>query len=362
MPELMQPNIVGNFLQSYSSAMDRKQQEQDAAYQKQRQMRQDDMAEQQFGANMDKNQLDMALSRTNALNNMLAQLPDGDETAFEAGKQRASLPVERGGLGIPMDQLAHLTVRDLPRLKLQTGQTLRELQVQAQRANIAQSYAAAAASNRANRGEPAATGVIGAASQRAKLAQATGLDVNSPAGQRYILTGQLPPANSENGKPLSSAMEKDIGSIAEKLSSLREFNSTFDNSYAARGVMGMGGDLNNLYDRTIGSGSAAANWWQQYDKYKNIVRNELFGASLTTGEQTAFEKADINPNMNAETIKKNIETQMRVLERSAARRAASLKAQGYNKGAIDMYLGQPQATDGSVSWNYDAQGNLVQAK
>jgi len=154
-------------------------------------------------------------------------------------------------------------------------------------------------------------------------------------------TGKLPDAKTgvAVGKPLSAKLENDLASLGQKLTDVRGFASTFDDAFAARGVMGMGGDARNWFDRNLGSGSAAANWWQSYDRYKNIVRNELFGAALTAGETANFEKSDINPSMNAATIRANLKRQQDVLEQAAARRSASLKVQGYNKQAIDLLSG-----------------------
>lgn len=136
MAELMQPNIVGNFLNAYQSGLERQEAQKEAERQRMRQDRADQMSEQRFGMEMDANTLDMAIRRTQALNELLAQVPDGDEMAFQSGVQRASLPVEQGGLGIPREMTSHLTVKDLPRLKMQTGQTMRELELKFKQAQI----------------------------------------------------------------------------------------------------------------------------------------------------------------------------------------------------------------------------------
>ena len=53
MAELQQPNIVGNFLAAYSSGLERQQQQQDAAYQRQRQAKADQMQGEEFQWKMD---------------------------------------------------------------------------------------------------------------------------------------------------------------------------------------------------------------------------------------------------------------------------------------------------------------------
>jgi hypothetical protein len=86
----------------------------------------------------------------------------------------------------------------------------------------------------------------------------------------------------------------------------------------------------------------AAAWWSSYDRYKNVVRNELFGASLTANEQEAFNKADINPDMSPELIRRNLAQQRETLSVANARKAATLVAGNVNPeqvsiaGAIDF--------------------------
>ncbi len=97
--------------------------------------------------------IEQAMKMNGAINQLLSQVRDGDQQGFEAAKARAAQ------IGIPMDQMGHLTIADLPRLRAESGQTARELDIQykqaqiaAQKANAAQSYAAADASRRSGQG------------------------------------------------------------------------------------------------------------------------------------------------------------------------------------------------------------------
>lgn len=67
-----------------------------------------------------------------------------------------------------------------------------------------------------------------------------------------------------------------------------------------------------------------------------MVRNELFGASLTANEQEAFNKADINPNMSPELIKKNLALQQEILRVANARKAATLVAGNVNPEQVSI--------------------------
>lgn len=92
--------------------------------------------------------LKQALDQSQAIAEIISSVPDGDAQGFEAAKQRAV------AMGVPADALGKLTVADLPRLKAQSGQTLKELQIEAARmgikataANIRQSDASARAAD-----------------------------------------------------------------------------------------------------------------------------------------------------------------------------------------------------------------------
>lgn len=140
--QLIQPNVVGNFLQSYSMAQDRKREQEEAQYNRQRQMRLDDRADQQFSLDMDARQLDMALKRASAMENILAGVDERDPGTLEVAKQRY---ITTFG-GSPQD-VAGITMADIPRIKMQTGQLAQELNAQLIRARIGTEQAQGRAAN-----------------------------------------------------------------------------------------------------------------------------------------------------------------------------------------------------------------------
>ena len=83
----------------------------------------------------------------------------------------------------------------------------------------------------------------------------------------------------------------------------------------------------------------AANWWQDYDRYKNVVRNELFGSALTTQEKEAFDAADIGPNMDPKLIRQNLARQQEAVKSALRKTTSSLKASGYPSEAVDEATG-----------------------
>lgn len=142
MPDLQHPDIAGNYLSSYYKAHQQRQADENNDFNRQRLVRQDARTEQQFEQEYDLNKINKALKLAEAQAQIFSQLPDGNPQALEAAKQQFSQQ-----FGVPIEQMANVTVDRLPALRIQSGQTLKELQIMAQRANINQSNAAARASD-----------------------------------------------------------------------------------------------------------------------------------------------------------------------------------------------------------------------
>lgn len=153
MAELQQPNIVGNFLAAYSSGLERQQQQQDAAYQRQRQAKADQMQDQEFQWKMDDRELAAAKARAEDIG-AVAKASDTPEKwavnvpiIMQKYKMQGPIPdfSERGA------KIAEaLGLKDTIELEFKNREAARQDRVA--NANIAQSNAAARASDRANRG------------------------------------------------------------------------------------------------------------------------------------------------------------------------------------------------------------------
>lgn len=128
-----------------------------------------------------------------------------------------------------------------------------------------------------------------------------------------------------------------------KLQNVAGFTQSFKPEFG--GMVPGTGDFNNWVGRTAPSWLTDARtqdmaaWWQGYDRYKNAVRHELFGGALTANEQAAFEKADINNTMSPEQIKKNLETQSKIIKAGVTRKASSMIAAGYDAKTVAAAYG-----------------------
>lgn len=140
-------------------------------------------------------------------------------------------------------------------------------------------------------------------------------------------------------RPLPTSAVNDLVQNGAMASTIGQLNDTFKPDYAGQPVIG---EAANLWGRTFG-GSAApqAEWWQNYQGQKNLVRNKLFGSALTAPEKSEFEKADISPGMSPQVIQANLARQKEVATRAAQKLARAYLSQGYSTEVIEGALGIP---------------------
>lgn len=173
------------------------------------------------------------------------------------------------------------------------------------------------------------------AEQRQTVARNLGLDVNDPKVKGWLASG-----GTLNEKPRDMSVT-DITKLSEeggKLSSLGSFGNTFEPRFAGYKAS-MLGEAANLAGRNVPGlvsqdVKEGATWWQGYDQYKNTIRHELYGGALTPTEVGVFEKAQINPGMDPEQIKKNLAIQRDVVQNGIKRKANAMIAAGYDPTTI----------------------------
>lgn len=129
-----------------------------------------------------------------------------------------------------------------------------------------------------------------------------------------------------------------------KLQQVSNFSKTFKDDYGGF-VVNAAGEASNAAGRYLPANIAgetrakSAEWWQHYDRYKNVVRNELFGSALTAQEKAAFDAADIRPGMTPAQIKSNLEYQRKIVANGVLRAGQALIEQGYEPKAIAKAYG-----------------------
>lgn len=243
----------------------------------------------------------MGERRVTADGRILEKMPDG--TIVEVGRQQA--PSQAGPQGaIPIG----------PRNTYRASEEQRQQSADA-RAEAAAARAAAADARAAE-----------AADRQAREWAATHNPDGSPRQIRKMLP--MPEAAAKR-------LENDIGVYG----TLDRLGNSFQPDYAGNSITG--GFENWAQRRYSGFGTPGqAQWWQDLQTMDNTVRNQLFGASLTAGEQQAWEGTTVLPSMDAPEVKKNLARRREILQGALARRNKFLKANGYDPEAVDALYGE----------------------
>ncbi|WEK50972.1 MAG: hypothetical protein P0Y66_02530 [Candidatus Kaistia colombiensis] len=155
------------------------------------------------------------------------------------------------------------------------------------------------------------------------------------------VVAQLAGARGQGGgnRMLPAMTIKDLGTKGQAVDDLNRLNEGFQDGYGGYKV-GFFGDTANAIGRNYGMGLGdQSGWWQDYQSRKNVIRNQLFGSALTAHEKGEFDKADINPGMTPEAIRKNLARQHDLATKAARKLASAWAVQGYNREAIEAALG-----------------------
>jgi len=131
-------------------------------------------------------------------------------------------------------------------------------------------------------------------------------------------------------KPLTSGEVNKITDIDTTLGAQKRLKDTFDDKYAGYKLQ-MGGELANVIGSKFGGDNQAqAEWWASHAANDNIARNALFGASLTAGEQKAWEKTSINPGMSPSMIRNRMAEREALIEAKRNTTVENLGKAGYD--------------------------------
>lgn len=169
------------------------------------------------------------------------------------------------------------------------------------------------------------------------------------------------PAPTERAHRLSVSDITKMSEEGQKADQVKGFISTFQPDFGGWKSQSVGDIVNtaarNLPESVVGKkAAAAAGWWQDYDRYKNIVRHGLYGASLTANETKAFMQADIHPGMEPAQIQRNLAEQQRLVDNSIRRKGKGLIGSAYPKEAVAQAYGVDPAFFDQPDVPYSAGG------
>lgn len=140
-------------------------------------------------------------------------------------------------------------------------------------------------------------------------------------------------------KPPRPLPENAMAKIEEQVSALSGFDQAvnlFKDDYS-----GLGAGLENTLQGVTGLGTEGQrDWWASFRANDIRLRNAMFGASLTPGEQKSWEAVTISPNMAPSEIRTNLARRQKLARDMLARRAAAYKAGPYDQEMLAAALGE----------------------
>lgn len=152
---------------------------------------------------------------------------------------------------------------------------------------------------------------------------------------------------------LPTDKEKELRSATSEVSSLNRSLSGFNDDY-----LGMGSGIENTAQEYLNVGTPGQrDWWANFRSSDNLIRNELFGASLTAGEKSAYAATTITPDMSPEQARINITRRTEIARTGLKRYRDYLVESGYSDKAIDTLVG-PALSERAMS--ADTRPGVVQ--
>lgn len=168
--------------------------------------------------------------------------------------------------------------------------------------------------------------------------------MNGVTGESEERPIKIAPKGGNKARQMSAGDIRKLTEEGNKFQQINGFAESFKPEYAGAPFLGaarnwVGRTLpDNMVDESVTKG---ASWWQEYDRYKNQVRNDLFGSALTATEKVAFEKADINPGMSADAVKRNLAIQQKAVRDAMSKQGSALVSEGFNPSTISKAYGLP---------------------
>ena len=157
----------------------------------------------------------------------------------------------------------------------------------------------------------------------------------TPEGTRLAAI-KLEQEKAKMGKALPSPAVTSLSAVGAAVEDTSRSKRTFKDEYGGKTIMGR---LSNTIGKLVGDDTGQVQWWQDYDSAQNLARNALFGSALTNTEKEAWEMIAVNPRMDADEIKKNIDRKQALEARAASKLGRAYAAGGYSKDQIKELLG-----------------------
>jgi hypothetical protein len=132
------------------------------------------------------------------------------------------------------------------------------------------------------------------------------------------------------GKTLTSGEVDKITGSDESLGTQKRLMETFKPEYGGYKSDLLGGAANTIGAKFSDKLQPQSEWWAAHEANDNIMRNKLFGASLTAGEQAAWDRTSIKPGMTPSMIENRMAERAALIDAQRNTRLGNLGIAGYN--------------------------------
>ncbi len=190
-------------------------------------------------------------------------------------------------------------------------------------------------------GGPGASAAAPMAGGARVIAQGAPKQRAAPAGYQYkadgmtlepIPGGPADKGKTGGGKALPDSVIKRIEPKIEARDQLTAALGNFKDDFAGHTLLG---DASNSIQSVTGLGPAGQrDWWAQFRSTDNVIRNQLFGASLTDGEKQAYNATTITPRMAPAEIRRNLQSRIQIVDKALARQRNVLTKNGFSQDAV----------------------------
>lgn len=157
---------------------------------------------------------------------------------------------------------------------------------------------------------------------------------STTTGKIFRLEGPEKPAKTFP-EGAANKLTEDVDQVEALTRALNGFQDDFAGSFLAGAESALQGVGLDFGMATPGQ----RNWWADFKSSDNIIRNKLFGSTLTDGEKAAYLETTIEPSSDPLIIKENLQKRLNIIKKATERRYNRYIAAGYNPAEVEATVG-----------------------
>jgi hypothetical protein len=121
-----------------------------------------------------------------------------------------------------------------------------------------------------------------------------------------------------------------VSELSEKMgtvSGYQDMVNSFDDKFAGSKILGP--TMTSVYER-LGKENPRVNWWKNFRWTDNVLRNEIFGASLTINEKKEWDRTTVNENSDPAVVRQQLQQRLAIANKALGRMMDSYEDAGYD--------------------------------